>query len=355
MRILITQTGENIFTEEEKREIQERKFRATTTNKMYQKKFTIEKIRKDKKTNEEKPVHKNYFIPAGISMKPDDFYSKTTSSFYPKNIKIFTDSSKNDQYNKYRKIRINMQKVNFPKELQTKYDLYKIPKKTEGNIVYEEAPPKINKYSNPNYKFSLGEIIDNKTVFKLKKEISTRERVREKLSVVNEKNFRTNYAYIPKMEELNEILNYKKIKGDKLELIKYINSHNHLSDLFLKNIITSDNIELEKYDKISQTLLFNKDADKKMRLDLERKLKTKQNLNKLRITSNLHKMNKEIKLEQEILDKYIKKFDKKLNYLEKHKEMEKAWKKMGMKYLTSKVFTPRKPISNNNSASSNND
>ena len=64
-----------------------------------------------------------------------------------------------------------------------------------------------------------------------------------------------------------------------------------------------------------------------MRLDLERKLKTKQNLNKLRITSNLHKMNKEIKIEQEILDKYIKKFDKKLNYLEKHKEMEKAWKK----------------------------
>ena len=154
-----------------------------------------------------------------------------------------------------------------------------------------------------------------------------RERVREKLSVVNEKNFRTNYAYIPKMKELNEVLNYKKIKGDKLVLIKYINSHNHLSDLFLRNIVTSDNIDLEKYDKISQTLLFNKDADKKLRLDLERKLKTKQNLNKLRITSNLHKMNKEIKLEQEILDKYIKKFDKKLNYLEKHKEMEKAWKK----------------------------
>ncbi len=66
-------------------------------------------------------------------------------------------------------------------------------------------------------------------------------------------------------------------------------------------------------------------------------------------------MNKEIKLEQEILDKYIKKFDKKLNYLEKHKEIEKAWKKMGMKYLTAKAFTPRKPISNNNSVSSNND
>ena len=89
-----------------------------------------------------------------------------------------------------------------------------------------------------------------------------RERVREKLSVVNEKNFRTNYAYIPKMKELNEVLNYKKIKGDKLVLIKYINSHNHLSDLFLRNILTLDNIDIEKYDKISQTISFNKDADK---------------------------------------------------------------------------------------------
>ena len=37
MRILITQSGENIFSEEEKREIVEKKFRSTTKNKGYQK------------------------------------------------------------------------------------------------------------------------------------------------------------------------------------------------------------------------------------------------------------------------------------------------------------------------------
>ena len=155
MRILITQSGENIFSEEEKRDIIEKKYRSTTTNKIYQKKLTIEKInnRRDKKNNDDKPVHKNYFIPAGISKKPDDFFSKTTSSFYPKNIRIFTDPNKISQNNKYRKIRINMQKVNFPKELQSKYDLYKVPKKEDSNIAYEEAPPKINKLNNPYYKF----------------------------------------------------------------------------------------------------------------------------------------------------------------------------------------------------------
>ena len=91
MRILITQSGENIFSEEEKREIAEKKFRSTSTNKTFLKKLTIEKIRQrnNKKMDEEKPAHKNYFIPAGISMKPDDYYSKTTSTFYPKNVKIF--------------------------------------------------------------------------------------------------------------------------------------------------------------------------------------------------------------------------------------------------------------------------
>ena len=48
------------------------------------------------------------------------------------------------------------------------------------------------------------------------------------------------------MKELNEILDYKKIRGDKLELINYIHSHNHLSDLFLRTIVTSDNIDIEK-------------------------------------------------------------------------------------------------------------
>ena len=252
MRILITQSGENIFSEEEKKELLDKKFRSTTTNKIYLKKLTIEKYnnnKKEKKNTEEKPVNKNYFIPPGISFKPDDFYSKTTSTFYPKNIKIFTEPNKDSEYNKYRKIRINIQKVTFPKELQSKYDLYKIPKQSDNNITYEEAPPKINKLNNPEYKFSLGEIIGNKTVSKLKKEIATRERVKEKLSVINEKNFRTNYAYIPKMKELNEILNYKKIRGDKLELIKYIHSHNRVSDLFLKNIVTSDNLEIQKFDK----------------------------------------------------------------------------------------------------------
>ena len=59
------------------------------------------------------------------------------------------------------------------------------------------------------------------------------------------------------MKELNEILKYKKISEDKLDLIKYINSHNRVSDLYLKNIVTSDKEEIEKFDKISQTLLFN--------------------------------------------------------------------------------------------------
>ena len=67
--------------------------------------------------------------------------------------------------------------------------------------------------------------------------------------------------------------------------------------------------------------------DLKFKSEIKRKVKMKQNLTKLRITNNLNRMNKEIQLEEQILDKYNKEYNKKLNYLEKHKEIEKTWKK----------------------------
>ena len=351
MRILITTTGENIFSEEERQDLLEKKFRSTTTNKAYRKKLTIEKIsnKHDKKQTNTKQKYKNYFIPAGIAYKPDDFFSKTTSTFYPKTIRITTDIKNERKYNKYRRIRINMKKVVFPKVLQTKYEIDKIHQRTESDELNEENKPNNENRVKTECKLSLGEIIDNKIINKLKNEVQKRERFKEKLSVINEQNFRTNYAFKPKIQELKEILDYKKIKGDKPELIKYINSHNHITDLFLKNLVTSNNDHINKYEKISQTLLFNKEMDLKFQSEIQRKVRMKQNMTKLRINNNLNRMDKEIKLEHEILDKYQKLTDKKLNYLEIHKEYEKTWKKSGINHLATKKPLPIKQQSDSTS------
>ena len=218
MRILITTNGENIFSEEEKQDILERKYRSTTTNKRYIKKLTIEKItNKEEKNSGNNTKKKNYFIPGGISYKFDDFYSKTTSTFYPKTIRIATEIKNNEKYNKYRKIRINMKKVVFPKVLQTKYELDKINRVDTNEFLEEEIKQPNDNRIKTEYKLSLGEIINNTNMTKLKNEVEKRERYKEKLGVVNEQNFRTNYAIVPKIQELKEILKYKKIKGDKLE------------------------------------------------------------------------------------------------------------------------------------------
>ena len=76
--------------------------------------------------------------------------------------------------------------------------------------------------------------------------------------------------------------------------------------------------------------------DLKLNSDIKRKVRMKQNITKLRINNNLNRMNEEVKLEYKILDKYQKIFDKKLNYIEKHKEIEKIWKKSGIDYLATK-------------------
>ena len=353
MRILITTNGENIFSEEEKQDLFEKKFRSTTTNKRYLKKLTIDKISntKDKKQSNTKKKYKNYFIPAGIAYKPDDFFSKTTSTFYPKTIKIATYLKNTDKYNKYKKIRINMKKVVFPKVLQTKYELDKIPNKIDSDELNEEEQPNNDNRMKTEYKYSLGEIINYKNIHKLKNEVEKRERYKEKLGVINEQNFRTNYAFKPKIQELKEILNYKKIKGDKPELIKYINTHNNITDLFLKNLVTSNKDDINRYEKISQTLLFNKEMALKLNSEIERKVKMKQNITKLRINNSLNRMDKEIKLEQQILDKYQKVYDKKLNYIERHKEIEKNWKKGRINNLASR--NPKLIKQQSDSSSSN--
>ena len=56
-------------------------------------------------------------------------------------------------------------------------------------------------------------------------------------------------------------------------------------------------------------MLFNKDLNKKFKTELDRKLKTKQNLNKLKIANKLQRMSKEIKLEKQILDKCLKRYN----------------------------------------------
>ena len=351
MRILITTNGENIFSEDERQDLLEKKFRSTTTNKRYIKKLTIEKIQNkyDQKQPNSKPKNKNYFIPAGIAYKHDDFFSKTTSTFYPKTIRIATEIKNTEKSNKYRKIRINMRKVVFPKVLQTKYELDKIQQNTFTDEINEEIKIDNENKVKTECKYSLAEIIDCKNVNKLKNEVKTRERFKEKLSIINEQNFRTNYAFKPKIQELREILNYKKIKGDKLELIKYIHTNNHITDLFLKNLVTSDKNGINKYEKISKTLLFNKDMDLKFNSEIKRKIRMKQNITKSRITNDLKRMNKEVKLEQKILDKYQKVFDKKLNYAERHKEIEKYWKKIRINYLATKNPIQAKPPSGSNS------
>ena len=86
-----------------------------------------------------------------------------------------------------------------------------------------------------------------------------------------------------------------------------------------------------------------------MKRALERKIKTKENLKKINITNDLHIMNDEVKLEKKILDKYNKTIDKKLVFLDKHKEIKKKWKKLGLTFLTAKAYTPRIYATNNNS------
>lgn len=372
MRILVTKNGENIFTEEEKIEIRERQFRSTVPSRIYRKRrLTLDKESRNNlhvirnnlhnkrnllittsdsnifpnlKQHNSKPFSQfsrfNQTTNNANTTKNLLAFSKTSNSFYPQNqnIKITSNNPK--------KINLKSPKITFPKELESKYEVFehfsKENEDDENILEYEKKQENTNKFARPGYKFTLGEIINDNAKYKLKKFILNEERMRQKLSVIDHSNFRTDYAWTSNLNKLNEILNYKKIKSDKTELIKYLNTHNNLSDKFLRNIVTSDKEELAKYDKISQTLLYNKDMDKKYKDELEQKVKLKSNLSKVSGSNGLNFMGNKIKEEQEILGKYNISVNRKLNYMEKYKEIQKDWRRFGLKHLATKDHVPRK-------------
>jgi len=57
-------------------------------------------------------------------------------------------------------------------------------------------------------------------------------------------------------------------------------------------------------------------------------------------------MNKEVKMEEQILDKYKKDFYKKLNYLEKHKEIEEEGKNWELNTWLRKLLYPENQLVN---------
>ncbi len=348
MRILITEQGEHAIKQIEETSDYGRARTLTYGN----------GFRKSRKLPYDTYMKFNYY-----KNIPNKFFSKTSQNFFnSKNNKSnssnrkltelspnntgenfhITQSTRNN--NGLKKVNLNIKKLVFPKEISDNYE--NDHNQSEKLIQKDENFPEIasiKKLVKPNEKLSLQQILGKKTVTKLKKELIQEEKMKNKLSRIDENKFRSNYRNFTKLEDLDYILNHKKINPNSTSLIRYISANKDITKLSLQNIIYFNNDEMFRANQICQNIFYHQNEYQKNNFIREQKIKAKHNNEKIRSNRYLNKMNNDLKIEDVIFQKYKNKVDKSEAYRERYHDMDKYyWRRYNIDSLMTKKYQKKK-------------
>ena len=314
MRILVTHLGDETFKDLDDFNVINFK---TTYDRAFNKKFTLEKFQNIIENKIRSRTNKNN---KKIMLQP---LNKTDNNFYNKN-------------NNFKKFILKKSKLNLPNSMQKKFDDDN-NKTKEENLIQDEIPfiKNLRNTHKPNEKISLGEILGNKTTFHLKKSLIEEIKMKDKLSKVNEKNFRSNFYTFTPLEKLEGVLNYKKINQNKKSLVKYLNTHrDNISKLSLNLIVNQTEEDLQKTNKICDSILKKEKIDKIFENRIKNKIEIKNNLDRIKANDDLKQIGNNFGKGFEILNKYNKKGNRRDLYIEKYRDMEKGyWKKYNVNRL----------------------
>ena len=290
MRILITHLGDETFKDLDDFNVINFK---TTYDRAFNKKFTLEKFQN--------------IIENKIKLRSRTFKNNKKNLLQPLNKTDNNFYNKNN--NNFKKFILKKSKLNLPNSMQKKFDDDNIKTKDE-NLIQDEIPfiKNLRNTHKPNEKISLGEILGNKTIFHLKKSLIEEIKMKDKLSKVNEKNFRSNFYTFTPLEKLEGVLNYKKINQNKKSLVKYLNTHrDNISKLSLNLIVNQTEEDLQKTNKICDSILKKEKIDKILENRIKNKIEIKNNLDRIKANDDLKQIGNSFGKGFEIFNKYNKK------------------------------------------------
>ena len=319
MRILITSEGENTIRELEDTQIKHRN-KTFSYGKSFRRTFTVERSTK----------REHY--PDISSMR------KTSRTIYSS---IKTDSSKSSKHPK--KIHLKLTKLYIPKQIS---DEYEKEKKTSDVIIDDQlSTPEIQKLKqshNHYHKYTLGEILGKKSVIGLKKKLIEEERMKDKLSKIDETKFRSDYQNFTKLEKLEQILDYQKINPENNNLIRFINENKDIHKISLKKIVQFDKNKLFKANKICQTVLYNNKQNKLLQERIKTFLQGKHAQEKISFDRNLRSLKTEIDESVNIFNQYSNTLPSSEKYKEIHIDFQKKyWNKTGLQKLCRPRINPK--------------
>ena len=254
------------------------------------------------------------------------------------------DNISKNQLKSIKRIQLSPTKISLPKDFAHLYD----DNDTSSTIIDStfNLPSLTNSMSqngvNLNFSssklFSLQEIIPVNKINKMKNQILKEKIMKDKLSIINEYNFRSIYFPKTEFESLDELLSYPKINSDKRGLIKYLNESQNTQPIILKNLIHSNSTKLNKMNKMCQVLFLNEDKEKQLNLNIKKKIKNELIHEADEYKQNIDLMKTKIDVFKETMDKYNKRIDFKENIKEIHDDIKKnIWTRYNFKRFNKKL------------------
>ena len=239
-------------------------------------------------------------------------------------------------------ISINQKKIHIPKNVTEKYNSDLILPDITINKDDKSIIASMNNFgqnsfgeNRENYKFK--EILNKTSYFELKNKIKKEKKINDRLSRVDENNFRTVYGEKNKLEKLDELLN-SNINSNRFTLIKYINQHENISDLFLKKISEGKQEKIIKANKICQIVFHNKEKTEILNGKIKEKIEIKKNKEISDYKSYIENMANNLKDFSSIMKGYNKPILNRGKYKDIHNEtVINYWKKFNVDRLMHKT------------------
>lgn len=299
MRIIITQSGEDILGQLSLENMKER-----------EKTLESQRYKAMENSNKEETIMESSYRIKSLKLK-----QKKVN--IPKNI--------SDRYNQINKDESggNLLTVNTINDTMTMSTNFNTLGSSEGEFDLKEA-------------YTIKELVPKKVYENMAKKHEKDSRVKTRLSKVDSGNFRTNYAVNEPMIELN-IMAEKKIPLNKTNLIQYLHTKLNISPNFIKQLSTFDEKRINNVNKICQKFLYSEEQDKLFQKIIQSKVTAKSLKERQDYKNTLIKMENHVRGIKKLIDVNQRDDNHHEKYVYIHREMkEKHWDRYKLDKLMKK-------------------
>lgn len=244
-------------------------------------------------------------------------------------------------------ISIKQKKLNIPKNITDRYNtnsdtktnlilptltLPKFKDKTSTNFNMTGSISNNNFNTTTNFTqnrndLTFRDILPDETYSNLKTKLEKEKKLKDRLSRIDENQFRSIFGQKTKPEKLDDML-MKNINMDKVNLIKYLNEKSDVSDVLIKRLSEYSEDKINKVNKICQIVFFNEERSKIYKERIKERLNVMQNKEKTEYKTCIENLGDGLNEVSEIFKDYKKPENQREKFRDIHNDtVNKFWRK----------------------------